>query len=307
MTHILPLFLALFVSLPHAKAASPAAAATYRLQFVIAECDVEKAKALFEKGADANGKDLQGKPLLKWLASNQRCTDATALATAKLLDEHGAHWAELPTNPSLLSGLAHKKFSETLAFLAGKKAGGDPTAALHASARTADLATVQALLAAGADPLEGVALSSALFDAAAEGRDELVREMLLHVKDKQAEKVVSAYRYAEKSGNTKVAAAFREAGVKLPAAPAIVVKCQRHELTSEQRALMKKAGIADNRECKFIGENGDLVLIDCNSAADGPAFYLDKKTEKVVATCGGACMGGCTGCPPKEWKGECAL
>ena len=44
-----------------------------------------------------------------------------------------------------------------------------------------------------------------------------------------------------------------------------------------------------------------LVGVDCNSAIDGPYDYFELGTWKLVANCGGACMGGrCTNCPPKE-------
>jgi hypothetical protein len=57
--------------------------------------------------------------------------------------------------------------------------------------------------------------------------------------------------------------------------------------------------------CKFIQECGDVILIDCNSAADGPAYYIDRRAARLLATCGGACMRGCTGCPPKAWTCAC--
>jgi hypothetical protein len=51
---------------------------------------------------------------------------------------------------------------------------------------------------------------------------------------------------------------------------------------------------------------GDIGYADCNSAADGPAYYFDRKTGKIIATCGGACMYDADGrckreCPPKGW------
>lgn len=53
----------------------------------------------------------------------------------------------------------------------------------------------------------------------------------------------------------------------------------------------------------------DLAYVDCGSAADGPSYYLNRKTGARISTCGGACWGPdsaqaevCrTLCPPKEW------
>lgn len=54
---------------------------------------------------------------------------------------------------------------------------------------------------------------------------------------------------------------------------------------------------------------GNLVGVDCGSAVDGPYYYLEKDTSRIVETCGGACMGGpkpdqdvCVECPPREWN-----
>ena len=54
--------------------------------------------------------------------------------------------------------------------------------------------------------------------------------------------------------------------------------------------------------CKHERSCGDLLGIDCQSAADGPYYYARRSDLKTVATCGGACMSGsCTDCPPKAW------
>ena len=54
--------------------------------------------------------------------------------------------------------------------------------------------------------------------------------------------------------------------------------------------------------CKHERSCGDLLGIDCQSAADGPYYYAQRSDLKTVATCGGACMSGsCTDCPPKAW------
>jgi len=53
--------------------------------------------------------------------------------------------------------------------------------------------------------------------------------------------------------------------------------------------------------CKHERSCGDLLGIDCQSATDGPYYYAQRSDLKTVATCGGACRGGCTDCPPKAW------
>ncbi|WP_375768602.1 hypothetical protein NR798_44140 [Archangium gephyra] len=53
---------------------------------------------------------------------------------------------------------------------------------------------------------------------------------------------------------------------------------------------------------------GALTGVDCGSAVDGPYYYVETDTGRVVETCGGACMGGprpdeglCVECPPRQW------
>lgn len=53
--------------------------------------------------------------------------------------------------------------------------------------------------------------------------------------------------------------------------------------------------------CRYERACGELVGVDCNAAADGPYYYVDRKELATVSTCGGACRRGCTDCPPKAW------
>lgn len=58
--------------------------------------------------------------------------------------------------------------------------------------------------------------------------------------------------------------------------------------------------------CNFAGSCGNLVGINCKAEVDGPFYYVNKNTGKIVEYCGGYCMGGnhlkyCRHCPPKEW------
>ncbi|MBI3542480.1 MAG: hypothetical protein HY075_04300, partial [Deltaproteobacteria bacterium] len=237
-------------------------------------------------------------------------SDDALLQAAKLLDQYHCDF-----DGGLIVNLAPRRLPKTLAFLASKKIAADLDLALKSVVRGDDLETIQVLLDAGADPLAGVALSSALSDAAWAGRTASVSAMLKAVKDKAAPKVITAYEGALRKGFAETAQAFVDGGVRPP--PVVVPTsspCEAKELTAEQRRLLARlslpnanglAGLAGNMSCKLIQECHDLVLIDCNSAADGPAYYIDQKTPKILATCGGACMRGCTGCPPKQWDCSC--
>jgi hypothetical protein len=51
---------------------------------------------------------------------------------------------------------------------------------------------------------------------------------------------------------------------------------------------------------------GGLAYVDCGSAVDGPAYYYERASGKVVGFCGGYCMADFEGkcaktCPPPEW------
>lgn len=53
--------------------------------------------------------------------------------------------------------------------------------------------------------------------------------------------------------------------------------------------------------CRPERSCGELLGVDCDAAVDGPYYYVQKTDLKLVSTCGGACMRGCTDCPPKAW------
>lgn len=65
--------------------------------------------------------------------------------------------------------------------------------------------------------------------------------------------------------------------------------------------LASKIRSAFGEQCRFERACGELVGVDCNSAADGPYYYVRQGSLEVVSTCGGACRRGCTECPPKAW------
>ncbi|QSQ22131.1 hypothetical protein JY651_44525 [Pyxidicoccus parkwayensis] len=67
------------------------------------------------------------------------------------------------------------------------------------------------------------------------------------------------------------------------------------------------------RGCRVDATCGDLVGVDCGQDVDGPYYYVEKPTGRIVEYCGGACMLGpspdsplCRHCPPLGWtcKGQ---
>jgi hypothetical protein len=71
---------------------------------------------------------------------------------------------------------------------------------------------------------------------------------------------------------------------------------------AEDPELNKRVKAKFGEQCRYERSCGELIGIDCNSAADGPYYYANKASLETVSTCGGACMGGrCTDCPPKAW------
>tara|TARA_B100001013_G_C24209801_1_gene284820 strand:- start:157 stop:486 length:330 start_codon:yes stop_codon:yes gene_type:complete len=70
-------------------------------------------------------------------------------------------------------------------------------------------------------------------------------------------------------------------------------------LQSKDDAYAKTFG----RKCVYADECKDLALIYCQPEVDGPIYYVERATKKILATCGGECMNGqCEGkCPPERW------
>jgi hypothetical protein len=54
---------------------------------------------------------------------------------------------------------------------------------------------------------------------------------------------------------------------------------------------------------------GQIGFVDLGSATDGPSYYFQRKSGKIISVCGGACWFTTaaqreicrTKCPPKEW------
>ena len=63
----------------------------------------------------------------------------------------------------------------------------------------------------------------------------------------------------------------------------------------------------DGPRCAVERICGPLVGVDCQAAADGPYYYVERDSGQVLAACGGACqMGDCENCPPSRWTCEAA-
>jgi hypothetical protein len=70
------------------------------------------------------------------------------------------------------------------------------------------------------------------------------------------------------------------------------------------RAIERRFG----ERCKLERTCGPLYGIDCQSAVDGPYYYVRVRSDGFheITVCGGACMGGrCTNCPPKNEGWTC--
>ena len=283
-------------------------AAINPLQLAIAEGQVEETRLLLEAGADPNAIGHDGSPIVRWLGSGQRFTDGDLLEVATLLERHHCRFdggnASKPAD--LILNLSGRKVPRTLAFLASKHIPGDYGHALRAIARSDDVASMKALLDAGAAP------APALRDAASAGRTTAVALMLTYVKDRSSPQVLAAYESAIQAGHSDTAQAFADAGVQRPhrtASPHPTF--EPRELTPAQVQLLshlglpnsdRLVGLAGEMKCRLAQQCGELILVDCNSAADGPAYYIDQRASELLATCGGACMHGCTNCPPPEWN-----
>ena len=79
--------------------------------------------------------------------------------------------------------------------------------------------------------------------------------------------------------------------------------------TSRPYRWQYSAKMPDTRaaNCHQVATCGRFAFIDCGSAADGPAYYVDEPAQCVLEVCGGfappAGDGGveARSCPPVEW------
>lgn len=86
------------------------------------------------------------------------------------------------------------------------------------------------------------------------------------------------------------------------ASPPVVEEAPRESPAAQVPVeLADKIRSAFGEGCRFERACGELVGVDCNAAADGPYYYVRQGSLEVVSTCGGACRGGCTDCPPRAW------
>jgi len=282
-------------------------AAINPLQLAIAEGQVQETRLLLEAGADPNAIGRDGSSIVRWLGSGRRVTDDDLLEVATLLDHHHCRFegGTALKSVDLILNLSSRRVPKTLAFLASKHIPADCTHALRAIALSDDLASMKVLLDAGAAP------APALREAASTGRTAAVALMLTYVTDKASPPVLAAYLGAIRAGHSDTAQAFIAAGV-LPPQPTLPPhpNFERRELTPAQVQLLSRlglpnagrlVGLAGEMKCTLAQQCGELIFVDCNSAADGPAYYINQETSTLLATCGGACMRGCSRCPPPEW------
>jgi len=66
-------------------------------------------------------------------------------------------------------------------------------------------------------------------------------------------------------------------------------------------ALIARVQQRFGQTCRPERACGGLLGVDCDAAVDGPYYYVRQSDLAVVSTCGGACMNGCTDCPPRAW------
>lgn len=80
---------------------------------------------------------------------------------------------------------------------------------------------------------------------------------------------------------------------------------------TEGNETLKLEDVRESRECadKPTVYCGNLGMLDCGAAVDGPLYYFDANSLEIISTCGGACFAPdaqqlevCrTLCPPPEW------
>lgn len=91
------------------------------------------------------------------------------------------------------------------------------------------------------------------------------------------------------------------AGFADPAQPA-ETPAQPPPATDVPPALAAKIREQFGERCSYERACGELIGVDCQSAVDGPYYYVRRDSLEVVSRCGGYCRGNpCTECPPKGW------
>jgi hypothetical protein len=57
------------------------------------------------------------------------------------------------------------------------------------------------------------------------------------------------------------------------------------------------------KSCAKVRYCGGIGYADCGAELDGPAYYFERRSGRVLAYCGGSCMSGeCRNCPPRAWS-----
>jgi hypothetical protein len=88
---------------------------------------------------------------------------------------------------------------------------------------------------------------------------------------------------------------------------AMISSCSAPEALPPGSEIAQAVGGAP--QCSPVKTCGNLGYVDCQSAMDGPAYYFERATGKVVGYCGGFCWTPSeerrrqcrSRCPPPEW------
>lgn len=93
------------------------------------------------------------------------------------------------------------------------------------------------------------------------------------------------------------------------AALGLLLACGRGAKEEEEELSQETLDLQALPEWCELGKTcGDLVGVNCRQEVDGPYYYVEASTGRIVETCGGACMLGprpeeglCVECPPRQW------
>lgn len=84
--------------------------------------------------------------------------------------------------------------------------------------------------------------------------------------------------------------------------PDTMTQVSEWSVTAKDAELTELVADTFGDECRIASSCADMLYVDCNSAADGPAYYVKKADGKAVSKCGGIRLDTERGnCPPPEW------
>ena len=73
-----------------------------------------------------------------------------------------------------------------------------------------------------------------------------------------------------------------------------------------EESLLSIQEIKEAPNCEITAYCNNIVAINCMAEVDGPLFYVEKTSGKILERCGGYCLnplktGYCNNCPPENW------